>query len=117
MAEQITRGDAGVAGWISAELQRKRHPANRGLRASRSGVASTVPGTAGNIPLLMLAAGDGPIVSGAVAVVVAFALRGPGGGMSRAGAAQGTLCTETRPQQQDRATQPPSNDPSMKGHA
>ena len=36
----------------------------------------------------------GPIVGGALAVAVAFVLRGPGGGLSGSGAAQGALFTE-----------------------
>ena len=36
----------------------------------------------------------GPIVGGALAVAVAFVLRGPGGGLSGSGAAQGGLFTE-----------------------
>ena len=36
----------------------------------------------------------GPILGGAVAVVVAFVLRGPGGGLSGSGAAQGALFTK-----------------------
>jgi aquaporin Z len=36
----------------------------------------------------------GPIAGAALAVVVAFVLRGPGGGTSGSGAAQGELFTE-----------------------
>jgi len=36
----------------------------------------------------------GPIVGGALAVAVAFVLRGAGGGLSGSGAAQGALFTE-----------------------
>ena len=57
----------------------------------------------------------GPILGGAVAVVVAFVLRGPGGGMSGSAAAQGALYTEAQKREQDATTQPPSNDSSLKG--
>lgn len=48
----------------------------------------------------------GPILGGAVAVAVAFVLRGPGGGLSGSGAAQGALFTEVAraPDQQAPAT-------------
>ena len=57
----------------------------------------------------------GPIAGGALAVAVAFVLRGPGGGMSGSAAAQGALYTEARRREQDGTTEPPSNDPSVKG--
>jgi len=43
----------------------------------------------------------GPIAGGAVAVGVAFVLRGPGGGMSGSAAAQGALYTEATKRDQD----------------
>src|SRR6185369_1270421 len=56
----------------------------------------------------------GPIAGAAVAVAVAFVLRGPGGGMSGSAAAQGALYTE--PTRQDAPTKPPSSASSEKGH-
>jgi aquaporin Z len=59
----------------------------------------------------------GPILGGAVAVAVAvaFVLRGPGGGMSGSAAAQGALYTEAQKREQDLTTEPPMSDPSVKG--
>ena len=45
----------------------------------------------------------GPILGGAAAVAAAFVLRGPGGGPSGSGAAQGALFTKVAAQQPDRA--------------
>ena len=56
----------------------------------------------------------GPIAGAAVAVAVAFVLRGPGGGMSGSAAAQGALYTEAEKREKDEMN-PPSNDPSVKG--
>lgn len=53
----------------------------------------------------------GPIAGAAVAVVVAFVLRGPGGGMSGSTAAQGALHTEAEIQQQKESVQQPSTNP------
>jgi aquaporin Z len=58
----------------------------------------------------------GPILGGAVAVAVAFVLRGPGGGMSGSAAAQGALYTEAEKGRQDGTTEPPRSDPSAEGH-
>jgi aquaporin Z len=58
----------------------------------------------------------GPIPGAAVAVAVAFVLRGPGAGMSGSAAPQGALYTEARKRQQDGTTEPPMSDPSVKGH-
>ena len=50
----------------------------------------------------------GPIVGAAVAVAVAFVLRGPGGGISGSSAAQGALFTEVaKPDGKERAESPP----------
>ena len=57
----------------------------------------------------------GPILGGAVAVAVAFVLRGPGGGVSGSAAAQGALYTEAQKRRQDGTTEPPMSDPSAKG--
>ncbi|HEY1716512.1 MAG TPA: aquaporin [Solirubrobacteraceae bacterium] len=57
----------------------------------------------------------GPILGGAVAVAVAFVLRGPGGGMSGSAAAQGALYTEAEKRRRDGPTEPPMSDPSVKG--
>ena len=57
----------------------------------------------------------GPIAGAAVAVAVAFVLRGPGGGMSGSAAAQGALYTEAQRREQEQTTALPSNDPSVKG--
>jgi aquaporin Z len=54
----------------------------------------------------------GPILGGAVAVAVAFVLRGPGGGMSGSAAAQGALYTEAQKRGPDGTTEPPMSDPS-----
>ena len=47
----------------------------------------------------------GPIAGAAVAVAVAFVLRGPGGGMSGSAAAQGALYTEARKREQHQTTE------------
>lgn len=57
----------------------------------------------------------GPIAGAAVAVAVAFVLRGPGGGMSGSAAAQGALYTEASKREQRQATEAQSNDPSVQG--
>jgi aquaporin Z len=42
----------------------------------------------------------GPLLGAVIAVGIAYVLRGPGGGKSGSGAAQGALCTEAdRPEQ------------------
>ena len=57
----------------------------------------------------------GPLLGAVIAVGIAYVLRGPGGGESGSGAAQGDLFTEEKRPEQDSATKPPTNDPSVKG--
>ncbi len=57
----------------------------------------------------------GPILGGAVAVAVAFVLRGPGGGMSGSAAAQGAIYTEAQKRRLDGTIDPPMSGPSVKG--
>ena len=57
----------------------------------------------------------GPIAGAAVAVAVAFVLRGPGGGMSGSAAAQGALYTEATRREQRQTTDLHPDDTPVEG--